>query len=115
KYLGVVINQDLCFKEHCAAVMERGTRWLAAFQHLVKITQGVALGHAHHLFLAAALPTVLYAADMWCENRTRNGVAMKSIVIHGVNRVQRQAAVAMMGVLRTAPTDMVEVYAGLPP
>ncbi|TFK25396.1 hypothetical protein FA15DRAFT_561605, partial [Coprinopsis marcescibilis] len=36
-------------------------------------------------------------------------------VIHGVNRVQRQAAVAMTGVLRTAPTDMVEVYAGLPP
>ncbi|KAJ3499955.1 hypothetical protein NMY22_g19430 [Coprinellus aureogranulatus] len=115
KYLGVMMDEELRFREHTAAMLERGTRWLAQFRRLVRATSGVAAEHARRIFLGAAVPMTLYAADVWYEERRRRGAVVKDRVVVGIERMQRQAALALTGAYRSTPTDMLQVYAGLPP
>ena len=41
KFLGVIINQELRWKEHINYTLQKGTKWVAQYHRLAKPTRGV--------------------------------------------------------------------------
>ena len=71
------------------------------------------------LYQAVAVPSFMYAADIWFKPVDRSLEGQKARGSVGVSRklasVQRIATVAITGALRTTATDMMEAHANLWP
>ena len=71
------------------------------------------------LYLAVALPKITYGLDIWYTpptkpaGQTRNSGSAG--ILRNLTKVQRIAALAITGVLRTSPNDYVDVHAGILP
>jgi hypothetical protein len=66
KHLGLILDQELQFQEHAAYAFAKGSRWVAQFQQLSHPSNGIPPKFARQLYLAVAVPKMLYAADVFC-------------------------------------------------
>jgi hypothetical protein len=66
KFLGVLLDDELRFKEHAAYALAKGTKWAGQIKRMSKMSRGMHGQHARALYYAVALPSMLYAADVWC-------------------------------------------------
>ena len=41
KFLGVLIDQELCWKEHINYMLHKGTKWVMQYGRLAKLTKGI--------------------------------------------------------------------------
>jgi hypothetical protein len=65
KYLGVIMNQTLSWSEQMAAALAKGMQWVACCRRIAKPTKGIPAGMVRQLYLAACIPKMLYAIDVW--------------------------------------------------
>ena len=115
KYLGVILNQELRFKEHVAYALARGTARVLQFHRLSKPTMGMPPRYARQLYKAIAVPRMLYAADIFLIPTAGQNGAGKSKGSIGfmrrLARVQRTAALDITGAMRTTATDVLDAHA----
>ncbi|KNZ73338.1 hypothetical protein J132_07635 [Termitomyces sp. J132] len=70
------------------------------------------------MYEAVVVLSMTYATDVWCITDVEVGEKMAKgsrKFMEKLQRVQRIAALQMLGVLRTTPTDMLEAHMGLLP
>lgn len=70
KYLGVILNKELCFKNHAAYVIRKGMGTALQVRQLVKTKtkRGVAGKYIRRLYKTVVIPQMLYATNIWFES-----------------------------------------------
>jgi hypothetical protein len=118
-YLGVLVDQELRWKEQAAAATAKGTTWVLAYQRLARSRYGLSADAMRKLYISVAIPKILYAADVWITPMYEkdNGLQTRGStgVLKSLLRVQRQAALAITGAICSTPTDLLEAMADLMP
>jgi len=119
KYLGVIVDRHLNWKAQQSYTVEKGTKWAAQIWRLARPSWGLTPKHAKRLFISVALPKILYALDVWCIPSDDPVLGPKangsSKVTKQISSIQRAGALAILGGLRTSPTDVLDAYAHLLP
>ena len=71
------------------------------------------------LYLAVVLPKITYGIDVWYTPPTKPAGYTRNTgsvgVLRNLKKAQRIAALAITGLLRTSPTDYVDIHAGILP
>ena len=99
--------------------LTNATNWLLQFQRLLKPSTGVSTKLMRQLYLAVALPKITYGIDIWYTpptkplGRTKNTGSVGAL--HNLQKMQRIAALAITGTLRTTPNDFIDAHAGIFP
>ena len=107
------------WKEQAANAVKKGTNWAAQIKRLVRPGWGLSPKHARRLYTGVAIPRFLYGVDVWALPTERKGEDESTTGNrHAVNRlasVQRPGALAIVGGLRTSPTDSLCAHANIIP
>lgn len=97
----------------------KGTTYVFQLYRLSSTAKGLPLWLMHQLYMAVAIPKMLYTADLWFTPTYRNSMDQlqhRSIKIaRKLSRVQCIAAITITGAMRTTVTDVLEVHANLLP
>src|SRR5271155_560924 len=117
KYLGVIVDSELQFKEQAAYAIGKGTKWTNQVRRITRLVKGINGGLARRLYYGVAVASMLYAADIWCaplfkkEGSSRAG----SGVVKKLDSIQRKAAIQATGAFRTTPSDLLFAHADMAP
>ena len=65
KFLGVILNQELHWREHTAYATAKGACYTMLLRCLSKLAQGVPTKLIRQLYQAVIIPHMLYAASIW--------------------------------------------------
>ena len=65
KYLGVMFDRELRWREQMDSVVAKATNWTLCFRHLARPAMGVKPSLMRQLFQAVAVPCFMYTADIW--------------------------------------------------
>jgi len=65
KFLGVMLDKELCWKEHCQYAMQKGVKWVIQYQRLTKATKGASAKYMRWFFISVAIPRMMYMADLF--------------------------------------------------
>ena len=119
KYLGIQIDTQLRWKEQAQRAIANATKWILQYRRLTRPYTGVGAKLMRQLYISVALPKITYGIDVWYTPPTKPVGHTKNTgsvgVLRRLQRTQRLATVAIMGVLRSAPTDLIDAHAGLLP
>jgi hypothetical protein len=121
KFLGVIIDQNLNFKEHAAYAMAKGTTYMMTCLRIIRPTRGIHGKLVKRLFESVVLPQMLYAADIWCAGLIAKGRGRKGGgrgargFASQMARVQRMATLLITGGLRSTATDVLDTHANVLP
>jgi Reverse transcriptase (RNA-dependent DNA polymerase) len=61
KFLGLVMDQELRFKEHANYVLKKGEAYITQYRRLTRPTKGITAKHMRTYYLTVAVPRLLYA------------------------------------------------------
>ena len=71
KYLGVVFDQELRWREQAECVTGTAAKWMLCFHRLMKLSFGIRSRFMWQLYYAVVAPRFTYAADVWYAPITR--------------------------------------------
>ena len=119
KYLGVYLDQHLTWKEQEAYATRKGATWAAQIRRVVRPDWGLTPKFARRMYTGVALPRILYAADVWAppaykKEQGTKPTANKRFTTR-LASIQRSGTLAIVGGLRTSPTDTLCVHADVLP
>lgn len=113
KYLGVYVDQHLAWNTHIAYTLKKGAKWSSQIRQAAVPSWGLTPGHTRKMYISVAMPKILYAADIWGAPKPIEGLATHkkgtSTAITRLTSTQRAGALAVMGGLRTAPMDVLDM------
>ena len=109
KFLGVVFDQKLLWKEHLEDKCKKATIALWQCRRALSQTWGVSPKIAHWLYTAVVRPILVYGAIVWWPRVNVGYVRVQ------LGRVQRLACLNITGAMRTTPTAAMEILLELPP
>jgi len=117
KFLGIITDEELRFKEQLASAVAKGTKYALACRRLAKPSLGVKNKFNCLLFNSIVLPKMLYGVDIWgarmvAELGKRAGRKGQGRVLE---RVLRTHAITASGAMRTTATDAAVAHADLTP
>lgn len=119
KYLGVILDQGLNWKEQVAYAAGKGSKWTAQIRRIARPTWGLTPGAARRIYQGVAIPRILYGVDIWCtpSQRSLRGKVTQgpTATIAKLATTQRAGALAITGGFRTSPTDSLDAHASLLP
>ena len=119
RFLGVIVDQGLCWRQHADFALTKAAKWTSAFRRLARPSTGVSLRLMRQMYCAVALPKMTYAADVWYTPTRKKEGAKKTSGSVGIMKrlasVQRMGSTAITGALGTTPTDLLDLHAGLWP
>jgi hypothetical protein len=119
RYLGVILDQNLNWKAQLAHITEKGAKWVSQIWRMARQDWGVTPKYARRLFISVTLPRILYGADIWCHplygKHKDPRIWGSTKATKHLATTQCVGAVAIMGSLRTSPTDMLNAIAFLLP
>ena len=119
KFLGVLFDQELHWKEQAERVVAKATKWSLCARRLARHATGISPRQMWQLYQAVAVPSFMYAVDVWFTpvDRTMGGQVAKGLVgtARKLRSVQWITTMAITGALRTSATDVMEVHAILWP
>src|SRR5882724_5573885 len=104
KFLGVLVDQELWWKEQANYALQKGMKWVAQYHRLAKPSKGVSTKYMRHFYVSIALPKMLYMADLFLIPQNKHTRGMKGY-INKFACVQRQACLHITRALRSMPTD----------
>src|SRR6202522_577188 len=114
KYLGVIMDSELCFKEQAAAAIGKGSRWANRAGCLAKVAKGVKGSLARRIYYGAVVASMLYAVDVWgAPPIKKRGEGLRTGTVRKLESMQRRAAAQATGGLRTTPTDLLFAHADM--
>src|SRR6266540_1730281 len=117
KYLGIRINAQLNWKEQAQRSTANATSWIMQYRRLTRPQTGVGGRLMRRLYLAVALPKIMYGIDTWytpphkTPGTTKNAGSVSAL--RSLQKIQRVATIAITDALRTTPTDLIDAHAGL--
>jgi hypothetical protein len=121
KFLGVITDENLNFKEHTAHALAKGTKYTMACSRMIRPTKGIKSRLMKRLYEGVVIPKMLYVADIWCAGLVSRG-ASKKLNSRGVRgftsqmaRVQRMATLLITGGMRSSATDILDAHANILP
>jgi len=109
KYLGVILDSRLTWKEHVEVKVRKAHNLLWACRRASRMGWGLGLKVVHWLYVTIVPMTISFASLVWWP-----GCQMASTK-NKLSKVQRLACLGITGSLRTAPTGAKEELVGLPP
>ena len=118
KYLGIILDQSLLWKEQLAYAIGKGSKWASQIHRLARPSWGLTPRSASKLYIGVALPRILYGLDIWCNTpqaAKQGRKPPKPIAYRKLASVQREGALAITGGYRTSPTDALNAHAALLP
>lgn len=119
KFLGVHIDHKLRWKEQVDLALKKGMQWVALFKRMAGTRNGIPMRIAKRLYLSMAVPSMLYAADVFLiptyKHPSKRRIQGSAGPISRLGRVHRQALIMMTGALKTTATDVIEVHAHIIP
>ena len=119
KFLGVIIDKELRFKEQAAYALGKGMKSIGMVGRLTKTTKGMGGTWARRLYYGAIAPSMLYAVEIWASMGLEKGEAGRARGTVGTMKkmesVQRKAAIQATGALRSTPSDLLFAHADMPP
>ena len=113
KFLGIIMDQELRFKEQNMYALQKGTKWLEQYKRLASGTKGISAKYMKRYCYTVALPKMLYAADIFLVPETENSRGTKNFITM-LGRVHRQALLHITGAMKTTATDILEAHADIP-
>lgn len=117
-FLGVLLDQELGWVPQVNRALARGTSWALQLNRLAKTRYGLSPSLARKLYLSVAVPRFAYAADVWYRPVTLHEGARSTGSVgaaHRLARIQRIAALSILGGLRSSPTASLDAHAKLLP
>ena len=122
KFLGIIVDEALNWKEQVAAAIAKGEKWISQFGRLARITKGVNAAFVRRLYQSIALPRMLYGADIYLTpSRRHRAIAPNATptynktVMHKLATIQRRAAIIITGAMKTTAGTTLDVLADLTP
>lgn len=119
KYLGIVLDRRLRWREHVQKTVAKGTKTLLAVARLTRPTFGLPHKYVCQLYRSVVLPRVEYGLPVWyvpvrpgASSKRRTGSVGTS---RQLGKLQRLASLLITGAFRSTPTDLLEYHAALPP
>ena len=119
RFLGVLVDNRLRFHQQVSAALAKGLLWISAIRRLARSQYGLTPALVRRLYLAVAVPSMLYAVDTFLTPLSKPAGAKRSRgsvgAIVKLSRVQREALVLITGAMRTTATDIMTAHADLLP
>src|SRR6266481_1312505 len=119
KFLGVIFDQELHWKEQAECVIAKATKWTLCARCLARPAMGILPHQMCQLYQAVAVPSFTYAADVWFAPVDRSDGKQRARGSAGIARklssVQHLATMAITGALCTTATDVMEIHTNLFP
>ena len=117
KFLGVIIDEQLRFKEQMAAAAAKGTKYTLVCRQLAKPSLDIHQKHMKHLYDSVVVPKMFYATDVWgteMVSRLGNIAGHKD---HGriLDKVLCMHALNTTGAMCTMAMDVAVIHANLTP
>ena len=119
KYLGIYVNTQLKWREQEQRAIANATKWILQYKRLSRPSTRVSNKLMQQLYLSVALPKITYGIDAWYTppvkptGHTKNTGSVKAL--HGLQKAQRLATLAITGTLQTTPNNFVDIHAGTLP
>jgi hypothetical protein len=109
KYLGVILDSRLTWREHVDVKMRKAHNLLWACRRTCGVRWGLRPKVVDWLYVAIVRPTISFASSVWWPGcQTAN--AKKKL-----SKVQRLACLGTTGAIHMTPAGDMEAFAGLPP
>jgi len=121
KFLGVIIDENLNFKEHAAHALAKGMKYTLACNRMIKPTKGIRGQLMKRLYEGVVIPKMMYAADIWCAGLVAKGRGRRTNsrgargFMSQMARVQRMATLLITGGMRSSATDILDAHANILP
>lgn len=118
RFLGVMMDKALGWKEQHARMVKRGQDWITQFRRLSRMKDGMVAQHIRQLYKSKALTRMLYAADVVLVPRNKRGkgeIAKQSQIVRKLTSIQRQAALMISGAMKTTASDILDIHSALLP
>ena len=99
--------------------LEKSTKWTLAFRRLARLGSGIQMKLMRQMFCAVVLLRMTYAVDVWymptCQWEGAKKTSGLVGITKGLTSVQRIASTVITDALQTAPTDLLDLHAGIWP
>jgi hypothetical protein len=107
KYLGIIIDSKLNFREHIIHISSKFTKLIHALSMLAKQNWGLSHAALHTIYKGAILPLMLYGAPVWIEALKKE--CNKTVY----NRVQRLINIKIAKAFRSTSNEALCTLTGL--
>jgi len=108
KYLGVILDSRLTWKEHVEVKVRKVHNLLWACRRACGMGSGLGPKVVHWLYVTIVLSTISFASLVWWSGCQSASTKNK------LSKVQRLACLGITGALRTTSTGAIEALVGLP-
>jgi len=72
RFLGILVNKELRWKEHVNYALQKGVKWVALYRRLTKPMKGVSAKYMRQFYIAVAVLKLLYASGLFLIPGNRN-------------------------------------------
>ena len=110
KYLGFIFDQKLSFHKHIDHYANKAMSMVKCLKLLGNSAQGISPLQKCLLYRCCTLPIALYGFQLWFYNKALISYHMKIL-----NKMQRRAAIWILGAFKTLPLEGIEAIAGIIP
>ena len=110
KYLGFIFNRKLSFHKHIDHYANKAISTIKCIKLLGNSSWGINLLQKWLLYRCCALLIALYGFQLWFYNKAPISYHMKIL-----NKMQRRAAIWILGVFKNSPLEGIEALMGIIP
>ncbi|PPQ81181.1 hypothetical protein CVT24_009472 [Panaeolus cyanescens] len=115
KFLGLILDQELRWREQNTKVVTKASYWATQLQRLAKNKGGVGHKNLRRLFIGTALPRILYGIEVFDPPRRGRARQFRSALEKKLDSIIGRVAVTIVGGMRTSPRDVAMAHADLDP
>jgi len=119
RYLGVIIDEELRWKEQELAAVTKATKWCQAFRRMAKPAKGANSRVMKRIYKGVLIPKMTYALDTWytppwlpAGGKQRTGSVR---ALNMLTKIHQQCLLAIMGGMKSTLTDAMELHTNIPP
>ena len=110
KYLGFIFNKKLTFYQYIDFYSNRALLSVKYMKLLGNSSHGITPLQKHLLYRCCILPIALYGFQLWFYHR-----ALLSYPLKTLGKIQKRAAIWILGAFKTSPSDGIKAIVGLIP
>jgi len=110
KYLGFIFNRKLSFYKHIDHYANKAISMVKCMKLLGNLSRSISPLQKCLLYRCCALPIALYSFQLWYYNKALVLYYMKIL-----NKMQRRAAIWILGAFKTSPLEGIEAMVGIIP
>ena len=110
KYLGFFFDRKLTFRQHLDFYSNKVLSMVKCMKLLGNLSRRISPLQKRQLYRCCILPIALYGFQLWFCNKAPLSYHMKLL-----NKMQRRAAIWILGTFKTSPSEGIEALAGIIP